>query len=186
MRVISGSLKGKPINYLKNSITRPLKDIVKEGVFNTLKHSNLINAEIKNSNILDIYSGIGSFGIECISCGAHKVTFVEKDIEAVNILNQNLNNLSILNKSKIIKSKIESFLTENINEKFNIFFLDPPFKDKSFIQNLKLIKNYRIFSSDHTVIIHRERKTEDNFNNLLKIVKIKQYGRSKIIFGEFI
>ena len=46
MRVISGSLKGKPINYLKNSITRPLKDIVKEGVFNTLKHSNLINAEI--------------------------------------------------------------------------------------------------------------------------------------------
>ena len=46
MRVISGSLKGKPINYLKNSITRPLKDIVKEG-FNTLKHSNLINAEIK-------------------------------------------------------------------------------------------------------------------------------------------
>ena len=121
MRVISGSLKGKPINYLKNSITRPLKDIVKEGVFNTLKHSNLINAEIKNSNILDIYAGIGSFGIECISCGAHKVTFVEKDIEAVNILNQNLNNLSILNKSKIIKSKIESFLTENINEKFNIF-----------------------------------------------------------------
>ncbi len=185
MRVISGFLKGKPIDYLKNSITRPLKDIVKEGIFNTLKHSNLIKAEIKNSNILDIYSGIGSFGIECISCGAHKVTFVEKDTEAVNILKANLNKLSILDKSKIIKGKIESVLTENINAKFNIFFLDPPFKDNNFIQNLKLIRNYKIFTSDHIVIIHRERKSDENFDNLLKIVKIKQYGRSKIIFGEF-
>ncbi len=185
MRIVSGSLKGKSINYLKNSKTRPLKDIVKESIFNTLRHSNLINAEIKNSNILDIYSGIGSFGIECISCGAHKVTFIEKDIEAVNVLNKNLVKLSILDKSKIIKGKIESVLTENINEKFSIFFLDPPFKDKNFIQNLKLIKNNKIFSSDHIVIIHRERKTEDNFDNLLKVVKIKHYGRSKIIFGEF-
>ena len=72
MRIVSGFLKGKLINFLKNSTTRPLKDIVKENIFNILHHSNLLNIEIKGSNVLDLYSGIGSFGIECISRGAKK------------------------------------------------------------------------------------------------------------------
>ena len=67
MRVISGTLKGRLINFIKNSNTRPLKDSVKESIFNILDHSNLLKTELKNSNILDLYSGIGSFGIECIS-----------------------------------------------------------------------------------------------------------------------
>ena len=67
MRIISGKLKGKSIFFLKNEKTRPLKDSLKENIFNILSHSNLIDIEIKNSNILDLYSGIGSFGLECIS-----------------------------------------------------------------------------------------------------------------------
>ena len=67
MRIISGKLKGKSLNFLKSSITRPLKDSVKENIFNILKHSNLINLKIDRANILDLYSGIGSFGLECIS-----------------------------------------------------------------------------------------------------------------------
>ena len=62
MRVISGFLKGKKIKYLKNKITRPLKDSVKENIFNILIHSNLIKIKIDKSNVLDLYSGIGSFG----------------------------------------------------------------------------------------------------------------------------
>ena len=77
MRVISGVLKGRSINFLKNKNTRPLKDSVKESVFNILKHSNLVKTKIQNSNVLDLYSGIGSFGIECISRGAKKCIFVE-------------------------------------------------------------------------------------------------------------
>ena len=86
MRVISGSLKGKKINYLKNVITRPLKDSVKENIFNILNHSNLINTKVEKANVLDLYSGVGSFGIECLSRGADKVTFIEQDIRATNIL----------------------------------------------------------------------------------------------------
>ena len=86
MRIISGTLKGRSINFLKNSITRPLKDSVKENIFNILKHSNLIDVVIENSNILDLYSGIGSFGLESISRGARNVTFVEQDKNAANIL----------------------------------------------------------------------------------------------------
>ena len=101
MRIISGYLKGKSINFLKNNNTRPLKDIVKENIFNILKHSSLINLNIEKSNILDLYSGIGSFGIECISRGAKKVFFIEKNLLASKILKENLINLSVVEKAKI-------------------------------------------------------------------------------------
>ena len=110
MRIISGFLKGKKINFLKNQTTRPLKDSVKENIFNILKHSKLIKVEIENSNVLDLYSGIGSFGIECISRGAERVTFVEKDPNVLNILRKSLIKLSIEKKSIAINGMIQNFL----------------------------------------------------------------------------
>ena len=78
MRIVGGKFKGKKIFYIKSNITRPLKDSVKENIFNILNHSNEINIKIENSYVLDLYSGIGSFGLECISRGSKEVTFVEK------------------------------------------------------------------------------------------------------------
>ena len=91
MRIISGFLKGKKLDFLKSSTTRPIRDFVKENIFNIINHSNLIHIKLKNANILDLYSGIGSFGIECISQGASKSTFVENDSKALSILKKNLN-----------------------------------------------------------------------------------------------
>ncbi len=185
MRIISGFLKGRSINFLKNANTRPLKDSVRESIFNILKHSNLIKIKIKDSNVLDLYSGIGSFGIECISRGANKVTFIEKDFNAIKILKENLTRLSIANNSEVYDKKIEKILVNNINEKFNLFFLDPPFSDFNFFQNLELIKKKKMFNKNHVLVLHRERKVNDNFKNLFKIIERKKYGRSQIIFGEF-
>ena len=185
MRIISGTLKGRSIYFLKNSNTRPLKDSVKENIFNILKHSKYIKAKIENSNILDLYSGIGSFGIECISRGAQKVTFIEQNTEASSILKKNLVKLSIVNKSEVINSKIESTFNGTKLKKYHIFFLDPPFSDFNFFKNIELIKKNKIFKTDHIVVIHRDKKTRDNFSNLLKVIDMKQYGRSRIIFGMF-
>ena len=185
MRIISGTLKGKSINFLKNKNTRPLKDSVKESIFNILNHSNLIKTDIQNSNILDLYSGVGSFGIESLSRNAKKVTFIEKDINASNILKENLKKLSIFQKSKIFTDKIENVLSR-LEEKFNIFFFYPPFADENYFLNLKLIKNRKIFEENHIVIIHREKRSKENFGNILHIIETKQYGRSKIFFGKFI
>jgi RNA methyltransferase, RsmD family len=185
MRIISGTLKGKSINFLKNKNTRPLKDSVKESIFNILNHSNLIKTDIQNSNILDLYSGVGSFGIESLSRNAKRVTFIEKDINASNILKENLKKLSIIQKSKIFTDKIENVLSR-LEEKFNIFFLDPPFADENYFFNLELIKNRKIFEENHIVIIHREKRSKENFGNILHIIETKQYGRSKIFFGKFI
>ncbi len=185
MRIISGFLKGKSIKYLKNLRTRPLKDVVKENLFNIIQHSNQLNIKIDNAKILDLYSGIGSFGIECISRGAKKVVFIEEDKSAVNVLKKNLTDHSILNKTKIINNKIEDTLVILKKEKFNIFFLDPPYADKKYVENLNLIKKYRIVEQNHLVIIHRENKSSDSLDKLLKIIFIKKYGRAKLIFALF-
>ncbi len=185
MRIISGAFKGRSIKFLKNSNTRPLKDSVRENIFNILEHSNYIKTNIKNSNVLDLYSGVGSFGIECLSRGAETITFIDQDTNATNLLKENLIKLSVINKTKIFVNKIENFLNKVVKEKFHIFFLDPPFADFHFIQNLKLIKKSKIFNKIHIVIIHREVKTKDEFKDLLEIIETKQYGRSKVIFGVF-
>jgi len=125
MRIISGVLKGKSVNFLKNSITRPLKDSVKENIFNVLKHSKLINADIENADVLDLYSGVGSFGLECISRGAKKVLFVEQDKMAFKILKENLLKLSVENKASVINSSVDNIFENNKKNKFNFFFLIP-------------------------------------------------------------
>jgi len=185
MRIISGKFKGKTINFLKNSKTRPLKDNVKESIFNIINHSKHVEITLKNSNVLDLYSGVGSFGLECLSRDAKKVTFIERDKEASKILTKNLKLLSFFEKSLVLNTEIEGFLKKDLQEKFNIFFFDLPFSDQRYINNLALIKKNEIFDTKNIVIIHREKKTEDKINNYIDIFFSKNYGRSKIIFGKF-
>src|SRR5210317_1880952 len=183
MRIISGFLKGKKIDFLKSSITRPLRDFVKENIFNILNHSKLITIPLKNINILDLYSGVGSFGIECVSRQIGEITFVERDKTALNILKKNIKNLNIENITEVIQSYIVSYI-ENAKKKFDIIFLDPPFAEKAFINELKKIKESKIINNNHLVIIHREKKSNDDLNEVLSVMLTKTYGRSKILFGK--
>ena len=95
MRIISGQFKGKKILEAKDKNTRPLKDIVKESIFNLIQHSKKIDVVIENSSVLDLFSGSGSFGIECISRGSKEVVFFENYPDAIKILEKNLNLLII-------------------------------------------------------------------------------------------
>ena len=183
MRIIGGRLKGRIIQFLKTKNTRPLKDSVRENIFNILSHSNEINVVLKKAIILDLYSGVGSFGLECLSRGARMVTFNEIDLEATKILKENLLKLSIDKQGEIIRDSVENI--KNWKKKYDIFFLDPPFKDSKFIEILKLLKNKKIFRKNHLIIIHRENNSRDDFKDILKILNVKIYGRSKIIFALF-
>jgi|TARA_B110000881_G_scaffold131406_1_gene115596 16S rRNA (guanine966-N2)-methyltransferase len=186
MRIVSGFLKGKKIEFLKSKTTRPLRDFVKENIFNIMNHSNLINIKLENANVLDLYSGVGSFGIECISQGAKKSTFVENDNNALITLKKNLNNLNIGNQTEVFNGKITSFLNRFNNKvKFEIIFLDPPFAENFFLKELKIIKDATIYKKNHLIIIHREKKTKDDLEKIINIHSTKIYGRSKVIFGYF-
>ena len=186
MRIVSGFLKGKKIDFLKSEITRPLRDFVKENIFNIINHSNLINVKLENSHILDLYSGVGSFGIECISRGAESATFIENSNNALITLKKNLKNLKIEKQTKILNEKTTLFFNKLYTEdKFEIIFLDPPFAENFYINELKLIKDSKMFKKKHLIIIHRQIGSKDELDRIIKVLLTRSYGRSKIIFGTF-
>ena len=90
MRIISGDFKGKKILEPKDLNTRPLKDLTKESIFNIINHSKNFDIKLENSKILDLFSGVGSFGIECLSRGVQKVIFIENYNGVLPILKKNL------------------------------------------------------------------------------------------------
>ena len=186
MRIISGDLKGKKLFFLKTKTTRPLRDIVKESIFNVIFHSHLMEVKLKDSKVLDLYSGIGSFGLEFISRGASQVSFVENDKQALALLKKNIENIDIKNKTSLYQETVSSFINQSdLNLKYDIIFFDPPFADKFFIDELKLIRDKKIYNENHLIIIHRETGTTDEINSFLKIIITKDYGKSKITFGKF-
>ena len=185
MRIISGYLKGRKIIQPKDRLTRPLKDLTKESIFNIIKHSNLINFDLKKSQILDLFSGVGSFGLECVSRGAKNVTFCENYPESIKVLKKNILNFECQNKTKIIIENIFNIknLTQFYKKKFEIIFLDPPYKEKKLTNLLDNILSLKLLKSNGIIIIHRHKKEEEIYPKKFKILKIKTYGISKIIFG---
>ena len=184
MRIISGSFRGKKILQPLDNFTRPLKDLTKESIFNVIKHSNKFNIDLEKSYILDLFSGVGSFGLECISRGAKFVTFIENYKEVLPILKKNLNSLKSVNNYKILEKDILNDLNFiSLNQKFDLIFLDPPYKDKNLLIILNKIIESKLLSNNGVIIIHRHKKELDEFPKNLKIIEVKKYGISKIIFA---
>ena len=183
MRIIAGDFKGKKILEPKDIKTRPLKDLTKESIFNIIYHSNKFQLNIKNSNILDLFSGVGSFGIECLSRGVKNVTFVENYNGVIPVLKKNLENLKFITNFQVLEMDINELkLFERFEEKFDLIFLDPPYKDKNLTMLLNNIENQKILNKDGIVIIHRHKKEQDVIPSYFKVVEEKNYGLSKIIF----
>tara|TARA_B100000795_G_scaffold268276_1_gene254925 strand:- start:1225 stop:1788 length:564 start_codon:yes stop_codon:yes gene_type:complete len=187
MRIISGNFKKKKILTPKDNKTRPLKDLTKESIFNIIQHSNKFKVEINNSNILDLFSGVGSFGIECLSRNASFVTFVENYKEVLTILKKNITSLNeVTNYSVIEKDVFNELKFSILNIKFDIIFMDPPYKEKNLNKLLEKIFNSNILNKNGIIIIHRHKKEEDNFPKIFNVIEEKKYGISKIIFGNYL
>ena len=187
MRIISGNSKGKQILEPKDLNTRPLKDITKESIFNILTHSNKFNVKLINSNVLDLFSGVGSFGLECLSRGSLNLTFVENYKNVLPILKKNILNLNYQNKSVIIeKNIIDNLDFRSFKEKFDIIFLDPPYKEKSLSSILTKIMESNVLGYNGIIIIHRHKKDEDKFLSEFNIIEEKTYGISRVIFGNYL
>ena len=185
MRIISGSNKGKKLIMPKDKTTRPLRDIAKESIFNILTHANYINFQLKDSNVLDLFSGIGSFGLECISRGSKFVFFFENYPPVLKILKNNILNLKYDNKSKVID--IDAFkINKDIfkeNQKFQIIFCDPPYKEKKIKLLLENMIEMDVLDKNGIIIIHRRKGDLDIYPKKFKIIDTKNYGLSKFVFG---
>ena len=176
MRVVGGKKKGKKLILPLDKNTRPLKDMLKESLFNILKHSNVLNFKIENKNILDLFSGVGSFGIECLSRGAKKVVFFENLKKTSEILRKNIINFNYEEKSKIIEVDIYKKNSFSIfKEKFGLVFLDLPFKENRVSELIDQIKNYKILEKNGLIILHRHVNANDILPSYLNILLKKKY-----------
>ena len=186
MRIISGSNKGKKLIMPNDKTTRPLKDMAKESIFNILTHAKYINFHLKDTKILDLFSGIGSFGLECISRGSKFVFFLENYPPVLEILKNNISNLKYENKSKIMD--IDAFkITRNnfkIDQKFQIIFCDPPYKERKIELLIENIIEMDILEKNGIIIIHRKKDNLDIYPKKFKVIDTKRYGLSKFVFGE--
>ncbi len=185
MRIISGDFKGKKLFLPNDKNTRPLKDLVKESIFNLIKHSNKINITIKNSLVLDLFAGSGSFGIECLSRGAKKVVFFENYAGTINILEKNIKSLKNIKNYEIYKNDCFNFFksNQNINIKFDIIFIDPPYKESKTNEIIDKIFEKNLLNKDGIIIIHRHKKDTIQFTKKINIFENRIYGISKIFFG---
>ena len=183
MRIISGSYKGKKILEPKDILTRPLKDLTKESIFNIITHSNKFNLNLTESFILDLFSGVGSFGLECLSRGAKKVVFVENYHGVLPVLKKNLTNLKSLSNYEIFEEDISNIgIFSKFDNKFDVIFLDPPYKFKNLSIILKNLMDYKILNKNGIIILHRHKNQKDIFPNNFNIIEEKIYGISKVLF----
>ena len=185
MRIISGRFKGKKLLLPKDKNTRPLKDLVKESIFNLLEHSKKINVNLKGSTILDLFSGCGSFGIECLSRDSEYVCFFESYFEAIKVLKKNLLFFENEKKFQIFEDDcFEYFNSEKkIDKKFDIIFIDPPYKEKKINSLIEKIIYRKLLKKDGILIIHRHKKDKIAITEKIKILDIRTYGVSKVYFA---
>ena len=184
MRIISGNFKGKKILLPKDDLTRPLKDLTKESIFNLIKHSKLLQIQIQDTNILDLFSGVGSFGLECLSRNASSVTFLENYESVLSILKRNIHSLKAEKNTQIIEKNIfDKNTLQSLNKEFEIIFMDPPYKEKKISDLLCMIHELKLLKDNGIIIIHRHKKEQDKFPNIFNTILEKNYGISKIIIG---
>tara|TARA_B100001123_G_scaffold392360_1_gene471436 strand:- start:889 stop:1482 length:594 start_codon:yes stop_codon:yes gene_type:complete len=191
MRIISGKFKGTNLYGPFDKKIRPLKDMVRESIFNFLIHSKKFSFKVKDSNILDLYSGTGSFGLECLSREADKVIFIEKDQAAISILEKNINKLKVKDSTKIFAGDVNNILDKNktfasltSELKVDLIFCDPPFKEKEVEKLFKLVIAKNILKKKGIIIFHRHKTSQEKIERYFKIVDERIYGLSKIIVAQ--
>lgn len=173
MRVISGTLKRKPIVGDHIDGTRPTMDRVKESLF------AMIQMEVKNSICLDLFAGSGSLGIEALSNGASFCYFVEHGQAAGKAIQQNLKNLNLEAKSEFLAMDYKKALKKLHGKKFDLIFLDPPYQAGLMTQAMEQIATLDLLTEEGLLLCEYSEIDLENIANFV-LLRQKKYGNTKI------
>lgn len=157
MRIISGEFKGRLINVPKSDLIRPTTDRVRETLFNLL--NNIIDFE--SIKVLDIYSGSGSLGLECLSRGAASVDFVEKNYVIQKNLQENLSSLKVEDRCTIYKMEAVKFSSLPKKKNYDLILADPPFFKDDVYTVVKNLFTQDFLSENGIMIIERSKQTKE-------------------------
>ena len=173
MKIISGIYKGRTLEGYNISGTRPTMDRVKESLF------AMIQDYIKDSAVLDLFSGSGNLGIEALSNGAKVAYLVDNNNIAIKTINSNIKKLNIDN-AKVLKGDYKSILN-NINTKFDLIFLDPPYETNYLEESIKLIIDNDLLKESGLIICESSSLDKIIYPNNLEVYKEKKYGDKYVV-----
>ena len=166
VRIISGKYKSRKIIFPDRPGIRPTGSRIRESLF------NWIQADIVNSRCLDLFSGSGALGIEALSRGAEKTTFIESDFETAICLEKNLQTLNAVNGIVVRANAISWLESQNNIEPFGFVFLDPPFKKNLLLDCISLLESNYMISDNGNIYIETE--ADVNLRQLPPTWRLKQ------------
>jgi len=173
MKIISGKYKGRNIEGFMLDGTRPTMDRVKESLF------AMIQNYLDNSVVLDLFSGSGNLGIEALSQGAKDITLVDSNYKAIKVIEKNLSNIGI--SANTINMDYKKALEVLKDKKFDIIFLDPPYKTNYIEESIKLITLYNILNDNGIIICESDDLDKIVYSNDYEAIKDKKYGDKYIV-----
>jgi len=185
MRVISGTARGRRLASFAGDKIRPTSDRVKEALFNIIT-SNF--GPLDGKQVLDLFSGTGNLGIEALSRGAAKTSFVDENPKSINTLKKNLDICGFADRSEVLVSSVEHGirLLAKKGKRFNLVFLDPPYEKGLVEKTLEEIVSDGILEEEGVVITEhslRERPSEEYDG--LTLTDRRKYGDTEISFYSF-
>lgn len=173
MRVTSGIKKGAVLFAGDNLAVRPTADKVKQSIF------NIIQFDIKDKEVLDLFSGSGALGIEALSRNAKRCTFVDIDLA---LTKKNINKLDFNEKSSLIKDDFSDFLCK-CKDKYSLVFLDPPY-NKGYIDiSLKWLVANDLLIENAIIVMECDSIETLKIPDCIEIIKNAKYGRVRVIIG---
>lgn len=157
MRIISGKFKGRVISSPNSKYIRPMTDRVRVTLFDILSN----NLDFRGINVLDLYSGSGSLGLECLSRGAKEVHFVEKNLVIYKNLLKNIELLSVKSQCKTFKMEALKFSRLDKHDTYELIFTDPPFFRDDIYEVAENLLNNNYLIEDGQLIIQRSIQTKE-------------------------
>lgn len=180
MRIIGGLARGTKLYTLDGLNTRPTLDRVRESLFNILQNN------IRDAKVLDLFAGSGAIGLEALSRGAEKAILCDKNKTAIEIIKQNVHKLRMQDKAIIKHMDYEQFLKTS-KEKFNFIYIDPPYKTNFISNSLEIICNRNLLEKDAVIVAETDEleRIENEIKELglsINIYDVRKYGRARLIF----
>ena len=174
MRIISGKFGGRILSTPNPKFTRPMTDRVRVTLFDIL--TNKIDFEGKQ--ILDLYSGSGSIGLEALSRGAELVHFVEKNLSIYKTLVKNIESLNVSDSCRIFKMDAVRFSRLENHNKYDLIFADPPFFKDEIYEVVDNLRQNNFLNKDGIIIIQRSVQTKEKDKLQLDTEPFKAIGDS--------
>lgn len=167
MRIISGKYRGKKLKEFELDSTKPTLDRVKESIF------NLVQFDVLNSVVLDLFSGTGALGIEAISRGAKKTYLIDSNPRAIKLIQENLKGIDGC--FEVCQTDFLKFLLAT-NEKFDLVFLDPPYRTNCGIEAIKVLTEKDLISDNGIIIFETADELSFDFNLPNYEINKRKYG----------